>query len=141
MIIFPSSLLPASIYGFCITGSGIVSSGTIGSLIDKNNRLAIVRFATLGQKLSSGVTYALFLLLFLTPLGHADSLRGRPLGIFIGIIVAGAILKVSTVCLTISIERDWASTIGGGSSQRLAGLNAWLRRVVSIVKIFSPIER
>ncbi|KZP26835.1 hypothetical protein FIBSPDRAFT_1040578 [Athelia psychrophila] len=139
VIIFPSSLLPASIYGFCVTGSGIISSGTIGSLIDKNNRLVIVRFATLGQKISSGVTYALFLSLFLTPLGHADTLRGRSLGIFIGIIVAGAILKVSTVCLTISIERDWASTIGRGSSQRLAGLNAWLRRVDLVCDLISPL--
>lgn len=136
MFIFPASLLPASIYGFCVTGSGILTSGSIGSLIDKNNRLVIVRFATLGQKISSGMTYALFLLFFLTPLGHVGTIRGRALPAFIGIVIAGALLKVSTVCLTISIERDWASTIGGGSSQRLSALNAWLRRVVRIICSF-----
>jgi solute carrier family 40 (iron-regulated transporter), member 1 len=128
--IFPSTLLPASIYGFCVTGSGILFSGSVGSLIDKHNRLNIVRSATVGQKISSGVIYALFLLYFLTPPAHNGHMNGRSLAAFVGVVLCGAILKVSTVCLTISIERDWASTIGCGSSRRLTKLNAWIRRIV-----------
>jgi hypothetical protein len=128
--IFPSTLLPASVYGFCVTGSGILFSGSVGSLIDKHNRLNVIRSATLGQKISSGVMYALFLLYFLAPLAHNGRMNGRSLAAFVGVVLCGAILKVSTVCLTISLERDWASTIGRGSSRRLTKLNAWIRRIV-----------
>jgi len=118
------------VYGFCVTGSGILFSGSVGTLIDQQNRLNIVRAATVGQKISSGIIYALFLLYFLTPLAHDGHINGRALVAFVGVVLCGSVLKVSTVCLTISIERDWASTIGGGSSQRLTKLNAWIRRIV-----------
>jgi len=131
--IFPSTLVPASVYGFCVTGSGILFSGAVGSLVDKYHRLNIVRAATVGQKMSSGMTYALFLLYFLTPLVHDGRMNGRSLVAYVSVVLCGAVLKVSTVCLTISIERDWASTIGGGSSRRLTKLNAWIRRIVGAV--------
>ena len=128
--IFPSTLVPASVYGFCVTGFGILFSGTVGTLVDKHNRLNIARSAIIGQKISSGTIYGLFLLYFLTPLAPDGHMNGRALAAFIGIVLCGAVLKLSTVCLTISIERDWASTIGGGSSLRLSKLNAWIRRIV-----------
>jgi len=131
--IFPNTLLPASIYGFCVTGSGIFFSGSVGNLIDKYNRLLVVRCATVGQKFSMGTIYAVLLAFFLTPLGRGSpNLVGPPLAAFVGVVASGAILKVSTVCSTICIERDWASTIGGDSSQRLTKLNTWLRRIVSM---------
>ncbi|KAH7920921.1 hypothetical protein BV22DRAFT_1198573 [Leucogyrophana mollusca] len=137
--IFPSTLLPASIYGFCVTGTGILFSSSVGTLIDKHNRLLIVRCATLGQKISSGISYALFLLCFLTPLGHGGHLSGRLIPVFVGMVLCGAVLKVSTVCLTISIERDWASTISLGHSQRLVKLNTWIRRVDLVCDLVSPL--
>lgn len=82
-----------------------------------------------------GTIYAVFLLYFLTPLGSSGHMSGQPLAAFIGIVLCGAMLKVSTVCLNISIERDWASTISRGSSERLTRLNAWLRRIVSPIWI------
>jgi solute carrier family 40 (iron-regulated transporter), member 1 len=118
------------VYGFCVTGTGILFSGSVGNLIDNNGRLNVVRCATVGQKISSGLIYALFLLYFLTPIAPDGRMTGRSLAAFVGIVLCGAILKVSTVGLTISIERDWASTIGRGSSQRLTKLNTWIRRIV-----------
>jgi hypothetical protein len=128
--------VPASVYGFCVTGSGILFSGAVGTLIDKHDRLNIVRAAAVGQKMSSGTTYALFLLYFLTPLVHDGRMNGRSLVAYVAMVLCGVVLKVSTVCLTISIERDWASTIGAGSSQRLTKLNAWIRRIVGAVFLF-----
>lgn len=133
--IFPETLVAASIYGFCITGTGILFSGSVGNLIDKHHRLIIVRCATVGQKLGAGIIYAVFLLYFLTPLGHDGHMSGRPLAAFVSIVLCGAMMKISTVCMNICIERDWASTIGRGSSERLTKLNAWLRR---IVRTFCP---
>ena len=133
--IFPSTLLPASIYGFCITGSGILLSGTVGGLVDKHGRLIVLRSATIAQKVSAVVIYAILLLFFLTSLGHEPArLSGKPLVAFVGIVLFGAVMKVSTVCLNISIERDWASTISRGSSDRLTKLNAWLRRIVNFLR-------
>ncbi|KAH7915225.1 iron transporter [Hygrophoropsis aurantiaca] len=137
--LFPSTLLPASIYGFSVTGTGILFSSSVGTLIDKHNRLTIVRCATLGQKLTCGISYALFLMCFLTPLGRIGGLSGPLIAVFIGMVLCGAILKVATVCLTISIERDWASTIGKGHSQRLVKLNTWIRRVDLVCDLVSPL--
>ena len=116
-----------------MAGSGILFSGSVGNVIDKYNRLLVVRCATVGQKFSMGVIYAVLLAFFLTPLGRGSpNLVGPPLAAFVGVVASGAILKVSTVCSTICIERDWASTIGSNSSQRLTKLNTWLRRIVGI---------
>ena len=49
--IFPSTLLSTSIYGFCVTRSGVSFSGSIGSVIDRSHRLRILQVATFGQKL------------------------------------------------------------------------------------------
>ena len=124
--------MPASVYGFCVTGTGILFSSVVGALIDRYDRLRTVRLATIIQKFGSGGIYALFLFYFLEPEGHNGLLSGPRLGAFIGMLILGGFMKLATVCLTISIERDWASTIGGGSSTRLTKINAWLRRVVRI---------
>jgi solute carrier family 40 (iron-regulated transporter), member 1 len=77
-------------------------------------------------------TYTILLLFFLTLLGRGPlHLGGKPLIAFVGIVVSGAVTKVSTVCINICVERDWASTISRGSSSRLTNLNAWLRRIVN----------
>lgn len=138
--IFPNTLLPASVYGFCVTGSGILFSGSVGGVIDKYNRLLVIRCATVGQKFSMGIIYAVLMAFFLTPLGRGSpDLVGPPLAAFVGVVVSGAILKVSTVCSTICIERDWASTIGSDSSQRLTKLNTWLRRIDLLCDLLSPL--
>lgn len=119
-----------------MTGTGILFSSVIGALIDRYDRLRIVRLATIIQKLGSGGIYALFLFYFLVPEGresHDGHLSGSRLGAFIGILLLGGFMKLATVCLNISIERDWASTIGRGSSTRLTKINAWLRRIVCII--------
>jgi hypothetical protein len=128
--IFPSTLLPASIYGFCVTGAGILFSSAAGTAVDKYHRLTVLRSSTLVQKLSAGIVYGLCLLFFVTSLGSKHTLDGEAAVVFVAIVISGAFTKVSTVCINICIERDWASTIGGGSSTRLTRLNAWLRRIV-----------
>lgn len=129
--VFPNTLIPASLFGFCTTAAGILFSGTVGAAIDKYSRLKVLRQAIIAQKTSAIITYGIFLVFFLTSLGQGTvSFNGKPVAAFVGLVICGAIMKVSTVCLNISIERDWASAISHGSSQRLTKLNGWLRRVV-----------
>jgi hypothetical protein len=47
------------------------------------------------------------------------------------IVLCGCVEKVSTICLAVSIEREWPSIISQGSSDKLTTMNTWLRRTVS----------
>lgn len=128
--VFPNTLIPASLFGFCTTAAGILFSGTVGAAIDKHPRMKVLRNAIIAQKTSAVIAYAIFLAFFLTSLGRGTSFKGKAAALFTGLVICGTIMKVSTVCLNISIERDWTSVISRGSSHRLTKLNGWLRRVV-----------
>jgi iron-regulated transporter 1 len=52
IILFPDTLLLASIYGFCTTAVSILFSAWVGGLIDKTPRLKAVRVFLAAQKLS-----------------------------------------------------------------------------------------
>jgi hypothetical protein len=49
VIIFPSTLVQASIFGFCSTAAGIVFSNWAGGLVDKHGRLYIVQWTATAQ--------------------------------------------------------------------------------------------
>jgi len=80
------------------------------------------------------MSYALCLLFFLTSLGGGtgDHLGGKATAGFAGIVISGIVMKLSNVCINISLERDWVSKIGSNSSEILTKLNTWLRRLVSL---------
>lgn len=130
--LFSNTLLPASIFGFIITGAGIIFSGSIGSLVDKYSRIRTVRTAIVAQKISAAIGYALFLVLFLRYKSDAadDASQTSVIGkvrvwaLFSSISFAGCLLKLATVGMNVSIERDWVMCIAGDDSERLTRLNA-----------------
>jgi iron-regulated transporter 1 len=50
-----------------------------------------------------------------------------------------ALLKLSTIGMTVSIERDWVTVIAEQDSDRLNQLNTWLRRVDLISALVAPL--
>lgn len=59
--------------------------------------------------------------------------------IFAALTFLGCLLVLSNVGVSVTIERDWATSIAQGSSKRLARLNAILRRIDLICKLVAPL--
>lgn len=55
IILFPSTLIPASLLGIVVTGVGLLGSGWVGGLIDEQGRLSFVRWTIGVQKVSKSV--------------------------------------------------------------------------------------
>ncbi|EAU90164.2 hypothetical protein CC1G_05702 [Coprinopsis cinerea okayama7 len=110
--LFPTTLVPASTFGLCTTTSGILFSNLAGRLA--GSRMEITHAVERGNK------------------PRDDAMLGV-------LVIAGCVLKVSSVCLTLSVEREWPSAIGRGSSQRLTRMNTWIRRVDLICDLVAPL--
>ena len=141
------------LYGFLTAGAAILFSGSVGSLTDrfKTHRLQIVRFFILAQKVLVVASYALFYILF-----RSDTLRrgaqngGRGAdpaqptradvwSMFAVITFLGCFLILCNVGVSVSIERDWVTSISQGSSRRLTRLNAIMRRIDLLSKLLAPL--
>ncbi|KAJ7249722.1 Ferroporti-1 [Mycena haematopus] len=115
---FKTTLLPSSIFGFCMTFTGIFFSHWAGSMVDKMPKLLLVRWSILSQKLSAMGAY---------------------------ICVAGLqsihppFLSLSNICISIAVERDWTACISGGSSLRLGKINTYLRQINLLCKLLAPL--
>lgn len=151
--LFTKTLLPASLYGFLTTGSAIIWSGSVGGLTDKykTHRLRTARAFIISQKCLVVTSYALFYLLLTVNSLRQDALNGgRGLdsrssrnpnvwSIFATLALLGSLLILSNVGVSVTIERDWVTSIADGSSRRLTHLNAVLRRVDLTCKLFAPL--
>lgn len=141
------------LYGFLITGCAILFSGSVGSLVDrfKAQRLRLVRFFIFSQKVFVVASYTLFYVLFQTSQlriaaqngGRGpDPLHARRIDvwfIFAAIALLGCFLTLCNVGVSVSIERDWVTSISKGSSRRLTRLNAIMRRIDLLSKLLAPL--
>ncbi|RYP54144.1 hypothetical protein DL768_001029 [Monosporascus sp. mg162] len=90
--IFPDTLLPMSVYALVRSGAAILFAQPIGSLIDKGNRLTVVRISIVGQRLAVAASCGLFWVLE----QQGDNVKGRmKTGLF--------------------VERDWVVVITDGN--------------------------
>ncbi|UZJ55405.1 hypothetical protein CBS101457_004725 [Exobasidium rhododendri] len=151
--LFTNTLLPASLYGFLTTGVAIVFSGSVGSLVDryKIHRLRIVRFFIFSQKALITGSYSLFYVLFVSDtlrLGAENGGRGpnpsNPTradvwSVFAAITFLGSFLILANVGVSVSVERDWVTSISEGSPRRLVRLNAIMRRIDLLSKLLAPL--
>lgn len=88
------SVLPASLFGFCSTGSAVLLSGLVGNLVDNSPRLRFVRLCIVAQKATVAAGYGAFLVLFLR-LGSREG-AGKWL-LFALITALSAVLNLATV--------------------------------------------
>ena len=122
--------------------TNILFAQWLGSLVDRVPKLPLVRGCVVVQKLSAFIAYGMFIAMFFwagaehhTP-SWTPALDFPALGL---IIVAGAILQASNTCITIAVERDWATCIAEGSSDMLSSLNARLKRIDLLCKLLAPL--
>lgn len=116
----------------------------MGHLVDTQHRLRILQLAIFFQKIATASAYAAFVaIFFIDKLLEAGSQGKNAQGpiwvLFTAIVLFGIVVKLATVCIQISVERDWATSIGEGDTVRLMRVNTWLRRIDLVCKLISPL--
>ncbi|GAA5945807.1 hypothetical protein JCM10213_002736 [Rhodosporidiobolus nylandii] len=139
--LFPDTTLQPSIFGFFTTGAAILFAGSVGHLVDIFPRLRFVRGTIVAQKVTVGLSYALFLLCFL----QLDSKDGRErksaaiTGLFVVLTILSMALNLATIGISVAVERDWVTAIAKGDGAVLTRLNTHLRRIDLLSKLLAPL--
>lgn len=125
--------------------TGILFSRWAGSLVDKKRKLTTVRSSIIVQKTSALAAYACFAGMRSLAAQNdppTDSRFSIPsLLLFSCLVVAACALHLSSTCISIAIERDWATCIslGPNASVKLAKLNTYLRQTNLLCKLLAPL--
>ncbi|TLD16216.1 uncharacterized protein PgNI_00056 [Pyricularia grisea] len=141
--IFPNTLLPMSVYALVRSGAAIVFGQSIGSWIDRGDRLTVVRVSIVGQRLAVAFSCGLFWALELR--GHwmmdSSSSRGLGDGLFALTVVLACVEKLCSVMNLVSVERDWVVVIteGNESTRRIAAASTlvaiWTTLAMNILSV------
>ncbi|KAJ3034805.1 hypothetical protein HDV00_004628 [Rhizophlyctis rosea] len=131
--IFPTSLLPVSLYTLSVTLSAILFSSAVGGTVDRYPRFKANRAFLLLQKLAIALSA---LALYLT--SRSSTPRIHHTGLAFTCII-GMILRLANIGATISVEKDWVIVLAGGRHKFLTSLNSHLRRIDLICKLLAPL--
>lgn len=143
--LFPGTLVYTAIYGIALNLMGFLLGPSVGALIDKNERITLIRGTLLVENSSSVITCILYLVALQS---QAYRLKQALFAIIVLLATAG---DIASSAASISISKDWvpkivASFFGKQGSiqgkipqKKLAELNASLMRLDLISKICSPI--
>ncbi|KXT02903.1 hypothetical protein AC578_1806 [Pseudocercospora eumusae] len=135
--IYPQTLLPTSVYALARAGSAAIVSPWLGPYIDRANRLKAVRIS-IGKLSHIGASWHILTLAYT----QFDVLRQKKMyaNAFLAVIsMLACVEKLSSVLNTISVERDWVVTVAAGHEQRLALMNAQMRRIDLFCKLIGPL--
>lgn len=128
--IFPSSLLPLSIYALVRSSAVILGAQVVGDLVDRatrsvtgRRRLGVVRASIVGGR--SAVVGSCAILLVLEKLKWDGERAGKPgsgtlsgsplvLGLFVILIMLACVEKLCATMNLVAVERDWVSLSSSG---------------------------
>ncbi|SPO00604.1 related to iron transporter [Cephalotrichum gorgonifer] len=134
--IYPNTLLPMSVYALVRSGSAIVFAQSIGSWIDRGERLTVVRTSIVGQRIavvgSCGIFWAM------VQMGEGMGGRAKA-GAFAVTVVLACVEKSCAQMNLISIERDWVVVITEENEPARRALNARMRRIDLLCKLLGPL--
>ncbi|KAK5047260.1 hypothetical protein LTR84_006782 [Exophiala bonariae] len=134
--IYPSTLLPMSIYALVRALAAILLSPKVGSYIDKAHRLHVVRLSIVGQRIAVVFSCGLFSV----ALQSNQLMLDYSLFLIFPLLVIFACLeKLFAIMNTVAIERDWVLVISADNDGALQVLNAQMRRIDLICKLLSPL--
>ena len=133
--IFPDTLFPSSVFGFCEALCGITAGPRVGKFIDGHDRLKVIRTSVVTQ---NSVIYA-GMVIFNYSLSNATVLsRGVQVFIFCVLVFLGMVAKAGSMLNKISIHKDWSVVLAKGSKATQTHINSSMRRVDLTCSILAP---
>ena len=133
--IFPQTLLPSSIYAIVRAASAICFSPSIGSYIDRTERLKTVRISIVVQRVA---VIASCLLFWFMSTGETRLAWFKPV-LFGVVCLLACAEKTCAVMNLIAVERDWVVVISESTSCELTVLNSQMRRIDLFCKLVGPL--
>ncbi|PLB49866.1 hypothetical protein P170DRAFT_454594 [Aspergillus steynii IBT 23096] len=133
--IFPDTLLPMSIYALARGVAAILFAPAVGHYIDTGNRLAVVRFSIVVQRVVVAASCAVFWVL---ARGDLD-LRAFTPWLLVLLALLACVEKLCSVMNMIAVEKDWVVVVAQGDDLALRALNAQMRRIDLTCKLVGPL--
>ncbi|GAD95214.1 conserved hypothetical protein [Paecilomyces variotii No. 5] len=131
--IFSGTLLYASIYALLRSLAAVVLSSWLGSLVDRSNRLSVLRKSIVWQRIPVAGSCLCFIAL-LAPKGSATILL-----LFSITALLACLEKLASVVNTVAVERDWVIVVSDSLDLPRQELNASMRRIDLFCKLFAPV--
>ncbi|KAI6819466.1 putative Ferriportin iron efflux transporter [Hortaea werneckii] len=154
--IYPQTLLPASVYAMTRAMFAVLLSSATGYAVDRFPRLSVIRWSIgkplliynahvqqhltkspVSQRLAVGLSCVLLFLLQSDRIPNDES--SSQSWLLLPLCLLAAMEKLGSVMNTIAVERDWVVAIASGSDDRLATLNAQMRRIDLFCKLAGPL--
>ncbi|KAL2358487.1 iron-regulated transporter [Cryomyces antarcticus] len=133
--IYPSTLLPVSVYALIRAASAVILSPAIGHYIDNSERLSAVRLSIIGQRLAVAASCVVFYLLS-TSAAISPIITSVALGV---LAILACVEKLCSIMNLIAVERDWVVVIAHGNESYLQELNSQMRRIDLFCKLVGPL--
>ncbi|KAK0384140.1 hypothetical protein NLU13_8229 [Sarocladium strictum] len=133
--IFPGTLLPMSVYALVRGISAIVFAPAVGQYIDSQNRLKVVRASIVYQRVAVAISCSAFVSFMLDEkLGE----KWKP-GMLAMVSLLACVEKLCSIMNLVSVEKDWVVVVAGDDQEALKTLNAQMRRIDLMCKLFGPL--
>ncbi|KAJ5636060.1 uncharacterized protein N7484_009373 [Penicillium longicatenatum] len=131
--IFPGTLLYASVYALVRALSAIALSSWLGALVDKSNRLVVVRQSIVWQRVPVAISCLCFVAL------SATKNWGVTWILFVVLGFLACLEKLAVTANTVAVERDWIIVISDSINVPRQDLNASMRRIDLFCKLIAPV--
>ncbi|KAL7947321.1 Ferroporti-1 [Trichoderma barbatum] len=133
--VFPGTLLPMSLYALVRGLSAVVFAPAVGWYIDTGNRLQVVRVSIVFQRLVVAASCAVFYVLA-SDIPLASSVRP---GLLAVVTFFACVEKLCSILNLVSVEKDWVVVVAERNPEALQIMNAQMRRIDLLCKLFGPL--
>ncbi|KEY72121.1 hypothetical protein S7711_00133 [Stachybotrys chartarum IBT 7711] len=137
--IYPSTLLPMSVYALARAAAAVLLAQAVGSSVDRGHRLVVVRVSILAQRLAVAVSCVV--LWAMSRYGRRR-LAGSGVdgGLFVVAVVLACVEKLAAMMNLVAVERDWVVLPPPlDIYSHVLVLNARMRRIDLICKLVGPL--
>eukprot|EP00758_Cryptobia_borreli_P003572 Tbor_TRINITY_DN3838_c0_g1::TRINITY_DN3838_c0_g1_i1::g.5547::m.5547/K14685/SLC40A1, FPN1; solute carrier family 40 (iron-regulated transporter), member 1 len=116
MEVFPTTLLPSSMLGFFESMAAIIGAPYLGRYIDSKERLTSIQYSIIGQNIGIGFASSVLAFSLFHDAQNWSQIYCKVLLVIV-LICANMGVKLSSSLNKMSLEKDWAVTIGAHISQ------------------------
>ncbi|XP_060113036.1 solute carrier family 40 member 1 [Heteronotia binoei] len=137
--LYGNSLLLTAVYGLVVAGSVLLLGAIIGDWVDKNPRLKVAQTSLIVQNACVILCGVLLMMVFLFKTELVALYQGWLLTLcYILVITIANIANLASTATGITIQRDWVVVVAGDNRNRLADMNATIRRIDQLTNILAP---
>lgn len=132
--IFPGTLFYASCYALFRSAAAALLSSWIGGVVDRKERLYVVRMSIVYQRYAVAASCLVLLVLLRGPESVLVTI-----GWFIICVLLACIEKLAFVGNTVAVERDWVIVVSDSLGLPREELNSTMRRIDLVCKLVAPL--